>query len=97
MNNIDEINNELLEECCRMCVDLYNELLGENFEYDEVFYLKGLRAQSASLQEKVDEVRKLVMELELCGIFDEDEADEVKFARKNELEKFKYRLSHFRS
>ena len=94
MKNIDEINSMLLEECCLKCLELYNSLFGQDFEYEELFFLGGLDALNPSDEGKVNELRDISFELQRCSII-EDENEEDKIEKKGVLEELKIKLEGF--
>ena len=95
MKNIEDVINELLEDCCQKCVQLYNELLEEQIVYEDLFYMRGVAAKNSSDQVKVEELWEIVKEIEKYCFFTEEEAYEEKVAQKEQLENIKQRLGNF--
>jgi len=94
LKNIDEVNSILLEECCLKCLELYNSLFGQEFKYEELFFLGGLDALNPSDEGKVNELRDISFELQCCSIV-EDETEEDKIEKKETLEELKSKLEKF--
>jgi len=95
LKSIDEVNNELLEECCHRCLELYNSLFGREFEYEDLFLLAGLEAVNPAQKENVEELHDISSELFKCSIMLEDESEEEKIVQKKMLEDIKHHLDEF--
>lgn len=91
LENIKEENGELLRECTKKWKEMYKKLSGENCDFSGIFLIKNFVAKETKNQKKMDELKELLLQLELNSIILEGESAEEK---NEELKKIKISLEN---
>lgn len=89
LENIKEVNERLLKECTEKWKEVYKELSGEKRDFSGIFLIKNFVTKDPKNQKKMDELKDLLLQLELNSIILEDESAEEK---NEELKKIKVSL-----
>lgn len=85
-------NGEALRECTKMWKEVYKKLSGETRDFTGIFLIKNFEAKEAENQGKMDELKDILLKLELHSIVLEEESEKEKEIKNRELEEIKVRL-----